>query len=138
MTYKLKMADYATLNPYDGTISARIRLRGLNAQGDYDPTCIAVTLFVYASKEAVMIDLRVSDVYSATLHEMEGMTKTLKRLLKKPYPWGDFHRNSSVHEQVTLAVVALGITESINHDDLCKPVGLYIKKLADSMTEQLA
>ena len=61
---------------------------------------------------------------------------TLIHEAHQSFDFGNFYREADVFETLTLAVSALGITESvcyhgIGEPETFQPVGLQIKKLAD-------
>ena len=138
--------NHIDINWYDDTITARLPIRMVNPDDkwDTDNTTRAIDnlgLYVYKSKNVVMIDLKCLNLHSATLFELENITSSLKRLHKKAsktFPLNQYINTQDTFTQLTLACAALGITQSVCHHgigepDTFKPVGLNIKEIAERM-----
>ena len=138
--------NHIDINRYDDTITARLPIRMVNPDDkwDTDNTTRAIDtlgLYVYKSKKVVLIDLKCLGLHSATLFELENITSNLKRLHKKAsktFPLNQYVETQDVFTQLTLACVALGITQSIcyhgiGEPETFEPVGLNIKVIAERL-----
>ena len=138
--------NHTDLNQYDNSITAHLPIRLVNPgdKWDTDNTTRAIDtlgLYVYKSKNIVMIDLKYFNRHSATLFELENITSNLKRLHKKAskaFPINQFVETQDVFTQLTLACAALGITQSIcyhgiGEPETFEPVGLSIKEITERM-----
>ena len=138
--------NHIDLNRYEDTIAARLPIRMVNPDDkwDTDNTTRAIDtlgLYVYKSKDVVMIDLKCLSLHSATLFELENITNNLKRLHKKAskaFPLNQFVGTQDVFTQLTLACAALGISSSIcyhgiGEPETFEPVGLNIKEIAERL-----
>ena len=138
--------NHIDLNRYEDTITARLPIRMANPDDkwDTDNTTRAIDtfgLYVYKSKDVVMIDLKCLSLHSATLFELENITNNLKRLHKKAskaFPLNQYVETQDVFTQLTLACAALGISSSIcyhgiGEPETFEPVGLNIKETAERL-----
>ena len=134
------------LNRYDDTITANLPIRLVNPDDKWDTdiqtrAVNTLGLYVYTSKDVVMIDLKCLSLHSATLFELENITADLKRLHKKAskaFPLNQYVATQDVFTQLTLACAALGITQSIcyrgnGEPETFEPVGLNIKVIAERL-----
>jgi len=104
-----------------------------------------IGLYVYVNVDAtVSIDLRLHDARSLTLAESERLIKELKRLFVKgkAYRFSDFARNTTVHDELTKAIDALGIKRAmayhgINEPETFEPVGIALKRISDCIDDRL-
>lgn len=138
--------NHADINRYDDTITARLPIRMVNPDDkwDTDNTTRAISnlgLYVYKSKNVVMIELKCLSLHSATVFELENITSNLKRLHKKAskaFPLNQYVQTQDVFTQLTLTCDALGITQAIRYHGIgepetFEPVGLNIKEIAERM-----
>jgi len=93
----------------------------------------------------VSIDLRLHDAGSLTLAEGEQRIQLLRRLHAKgkAYPFNGFQRVTTVHAELSRALVALGIRRALvyhgtNMAETHEGVGLAIERIAASLQERLA
>ena len=127
-------------------ITARLPIRLVNPDDKWDTddqtrAIDTLGLYVYKSKNIVMVDLKCLNLHSATLFELENITTNLKRLHKKAsktFPLNQYVETQDVFTQITLACAALGISSSIcyhgiGEPDTFEPVGLNIKEIAERM-----
>lgn len=134
------------INRYDDTITARLPIRMVNPDDKWDTdnqtrAIDTLGLYVYKSKNVVMIDLKCLSLHSSTLFELENIVSNLKRLHKKAsktFPLNQYVETQDVFTQLTLACAALGITQSIcyhgiGEPDTFEPVGLNIKAIAERL-----
>jgi hypothetical protein len=104
-----------------------------------------IGLYVWLAMDGtVSIDLRLHDVGSLSLREGEHRITLLKRLYVKgkAYPFNNFQRGTDVHTELVKALDALGIKRAmvyhgINTEETYLPVGLVVKRIADSIDERL-
>lgn len=92
----------------------------------------------------VSIDVRLHEVGFVSLYEGVQRINLLKRLYAKgkAYPFSNFKRGTTVHIELTMALDALGIKRAmvyhgINTEETYLPVGLVVKRIADSIDERL-
>ena len=139
--------DNQTVDRYDDTLSIKLALRLVNKADKYDTdnttrACSDLCLYVYYCnycRKTAMIELKAFGIHSATQAELKERLDLLTKLNKKgckTFDFGSFYREADVFETLTLAVSALGITESVCYHGIgapetFQPVGLQIKKLAD-------
>lgn len=134
------------ISRYDDTITARLPIRMVNPDDKWDTdnqtrAIDTLGLYVYKSKNVVMIDLKCLSLHSSTLFELENIVSNLKRLHKKAsktFPLNQYVETQDVFTQLTLACAALGITQSIcyhgiGEPDTFEPVGLNIKAIAERL-----
>lgn len=134
------------ISRYDDTITARLPIRMVNPDDKWDTdnqtrAINTLGLYVYKSKNVVMIDLKCLSLHSSTLFELENIVSNLKRLHKKAsktFPLNQYVETQDVFTQLTLACAALGITQSIcyhgiGEPDTFEPVGLNIKVIAERL-----
>ena len=134
------------LGRYEDTIAARLPIRLVNPDDKWDTddqtrAIDTLGLYVYKSKNIVMVDLKCLNLHSATLFELENITTNLKHLHKKAsktFPLNQYVQTQDVFTQLTLACAALGISSSIcyhgiGEPDTFEPVGLNIKEIAERM-----
>ena len=135
--------DSQTVDRYEDTLSIKLALRLVNKADKYDTdnttrACSDLGLYVYYCKKTVMIELKAFDIHSASQLQLKERLDLLTKLNKKgakSFDFGSFYREADVFETLTLAVSALGITESVcypgvGEPETFQPVGLQIKKLA--------
>ena len=140
--------DSQTIDLYDDTLSTKLALRLVNKADKYDTdnttrACNDLCMYVFYSRKTVMIELKAFGIHSATQAELKERLDLLTKLNKKGaknFDFGNFYREADVFETLTLAVSALGITESvcyhgIGEPETFQPVGLQIKKLADKLVK---
>ena len=104
-----------------------------------------IGLYVFTTVDGtVSIDLRLHDAGSMTLREAVQRITALKRMFVKgkAYRFNDFARDTSVHTELTKAVVALGIKRAmiyhgINEPETFEPVGIALKRIADCIDDRL-
>lgn len=138
--------NHIDLGRYDDTTTARLPIRLVNPDDKWDTdmntrAIDTLGLYVYVSKNVVMIDLKCLSLHSATLFELENITTNLRRLHKKAskaFPINQYVETQDVFTQLTLACAALGITQSIcyhgiGEPDTFEPVGLNIKVIAERL-----
>ena len=138
--------NHTDINRYEDTITARLPIRLVNPDDKWDTdnqtrVIDNFGLYVYRSKDVVMIDLKCLSLHSATLFELENITSNLKRLHKKAskvFPLNQYVQTQDTFTQLTLACAALGITQAIRYHgigepDTFEPVGLSIKVIAERM-----
>ena len=102
-------------------------------------------MYVFYSRKTLMIELKAFGIHSATQAELKERLDLLTKLNKKGaknFDFGSFYREADVFETLTLAVSALGITESVcyhgvGEPETFQPVSLQIKKLADKLANPL-
>lgn len=133
------------------TTSLWLSLRGVVANDPYsymNDDCRAIGdigLYVWLNVDGtVSIDLRLHDVGSLTLRESAERTTMLRRLFSKgkSYPFNGFVRDSDVHSELVKAMDALGIHRAlvyhgVNVRETFEPVGMAVKRIADSIGERL-
>ena len=138
--------NHTDINRYEDTITARLPIRLVNPDDKWDTdnqtrVIDNFGLYVYRSKDVVMIDLKCLSLHSATLFELENITSNLKHLHKKAskvFPLNQYVQTQDTFTQLTLACAALGITQAIRYHgigepDTFEPVGLSIKVIAERM-----
>lgn len=136
--------DNQTIDRYDDSLSIKLALRLVNKTDKWDTdettrACSDLCIYVFYSRKTLMIELKAFDIYSASQSQLKERLDLLTKLNKKgakTFDFGNFHRDADVFEILTLAVSALGITESVcyhgvGEPETFQPVGLQIKKLAD-------
>ena len=137
--------NHIDFNRYEDT-TARLPIRLVNPDDKWDTdnttrTIDTLGLYVYKSKNVVMIDLKCLNLHSATLFELENITANLKRLHKKAskaFPLSQFVESQDVFAKLTLACASLGISSSIYYHGIgepetFEPVALNIKEIAERM-----
>ena len=138
--------NHTDINRYEDTTAARLPIRLVNPEDKWDTdnqtrAISSLGLYVYKSKDVVMIDLKCLSLHSATLFELENITSNLKRLHKKAskaFPLNQYVQTQDTFTQLTLACAALGITQAIRYHGIgepetFEPVGLNIKEIAERM-----
>ena len=136
--------DSQTVDRYDDTLSTKLSLWLVNNADNYysyntTMACNDLCMYGFYSRKTLMIELKASGIHSATQAELKERLDLLTKLNKKgakSFDFGSFYRETDVFETLTLAVSALGITESVcyrgvGEPETFQPVSLQIKKLAD-------
>lgn len=145
----IKVDDY---HYNDSTTASRVYLRMVNPEDKWGVSDEAraandLGLYVWADIDGtVSIDVRAMDIHSATLRELEARVKLLKRLNAKAekagFTFHNFHRDTTVYEQLIRCLDAMGIKRSveyhgINAPETFAPVGIAVKRIADAFDNQL-
>lgn len=146
----VKVDDY---HYNDSTTASRVSLRMVDANdkwslSDENRAANDLGLYVWADIDGtVSIDVRAMEIYSATLRELEARVKLLKVLDRKAerggFTFHHFHRNTTVYEQLTRCLDALGIKRAVEYHGISVPetfvpVGIAVKRIADTFDNQLA
>ena len=132
------------IDRYDDSLSVKLALRLVNKSDKHDTdettrACSDLGLYVFYCRKTLMIELKAFGIHSASQSQLKERLDLLTKLNKKGaknFDFGSFYREADVFETLTLAVSALGITESVcyhgvGEPETFQPVGLQIKKLAD-------
>ncbi len=144
-------ADHAPSDYSHRTTSFWVSFRGVwpGDQFSYmNNDCRAIGdigLHVFATVDAtVSIDLRLHDAGSMTLPKSVQRIKVLKRLFVKgkAYPFTNFVRDTTVHDELAKAVDAMSIRRvmvyhGINEPETFEPVGIAIKRISDCIDERM-
>lgn len=148
-----KAIDTGYFDPSATTSATRIYLRYIDRADKWGSTAESMAfndlgLYVWADIDGtVSIDVRAMDIHSANLREMELRVKLLKRLTAKAekagFAFHNFHRNTTVYEQIIHCLAAIGIRTAVEYHgmsqpDTYAPAAIAAKRIADAIDNQLA
>lgn len=148
-----KAIDTGYFDPAATNCAVRIPMRLVDPAdkwpcGDDFRAASDLGLYVWADVDGtVSIDVRAMDIHSASLREMELRVKLLKRLTAKAekagFSFHNFHRDTTVYEQIIRCLDAIGIRTAVeyhglNRPDTYAPAAIAAKRIADAIDNQLA
>lgn len=139
----------------DDCLSCKLRMRMVDRADKYaymneaSKAIADIGVYVWVSRDGtVSLDLRLFDIHSMELQEVEARAKALKAMFAKAakggYPLGrwTFVKTRDVHAELCKLFDALGIRFTIEYhgigqDETYAPVGVALRRIADDIEKQV-